>query len=49
LDIQFSIPHDPGWAAPQRPQPAAKSAEESLEDPATAKTDSCFSTFALLQ
>ena len=39
-------------AAPQRPQlpsAAAKSAADDDDDPATAKTESCFSTFSLLQ
>ena len=42
------MPHVPGCAAPQRPQPAS-AASLLLEDPATAKTESCFSTFRLLQ
>src|SRR2546425_3791885 len=39
----------PGWGAPQRPQPASPPADSLKEGPATAKTESCFSTFSLLQ
>jgi len=38
----------PGSGAPQRLQPASAAAE-SLDDPAMANTESCFSTFSLLQ
>src|SRR5262245_3509974 len=47
---QFSIAQEPGVAAPHRPQPASANESESPDDdPATANTESCFSTFPLLQ
>src|SRR5262245_51252996 len=42
------MPHIPGCDAPQRPQPASDTSSPE-EDPATANTDSCFSTFELSQ
>src|SRR5450755_3445951 len=42
------MPQEPGWAAPQCPQPASIALSPD-DDPATANTDSCFSMFSLLQ
>jgi hypothetical protein len=49
MPLQSVIPHMPGCEAPQRPQPASIASDLPEEEPATAKTDNCFSTFALLQ